>query len=147
MENPANDADSAARGPSIELVFVYGTLMRGMANHQQLAGADFVGVRTVAGLQLYDLGPFPMAIRAGDDPEARLSGEVYAMSPELLAALDRFEGAPRLYERQRQQLEDGCSVWVYVGRPQQVRHVRRLSSWPPTSAPPGPESGPEARRA
>lgn len=138
MESPANAADSAPQSAELQLVFVYGTLKRGMANHRQLAGSRFEGTATVAGLHLYDLGPFPMAIAAAADPAASLDGEIYGVSPAQLAALDRFEGAPRLYERLRHQLKDGRLVWVYVGRPRQVRHVRRISCWPPASAPPGP---------
>jgi gamma-glutamylcyclotransferase (GGCT)/AIG2-like uncharacterized protein YtfP len=114
-----------------QLVFVYGTLKRGQANHQQLAGSPFCGEAQLHGLALYDLGPFPMAI-ASDAPDACLHGELYTVTAEQLGALDRFEGAPRLYERQRHQLADGRPVWVYVGLPRQVRHVARIGSgvWP-----------------
>lgn len=145
IEGPTNAADSAPQSAELQLVFVYGTLKRGMANHQLLVGSRFEGTATVAGLHLFDLGPFPMAIAAAADADARLDGEIYGVSPAQLAALDRFEGAPRLYERQRHQLMDGRLVWVYVGHPRQVRHVRRISCWPPASAPPGPmpEPGPK----
>ena len=145
MDSPANAADSAPQSADLQLVFVYGTLKRGLANHRQLAAARFEGTATVAGLHLYDLGPFPMAIAAAADPAASLDGEIYGLSPDQLVALDRFEGAPRLYERQQHQLSDGRLVWVYVGRPQQVRYVRRISCWPPASAPPGPTPEQEPR--
>lgn len=131
MEESARDADSAAQ-PQHQLVFVYGTLKRGMVNHRHLAGARFVGAVQLAGLDLFDLGPFPMAVPS-DDAGAVLQGELYAVDAEQLAALDRFEGVPRLYERQRHRLGDGQDVWVYVGRSQQVRHVQRIISWPPAS--------------
>jgi gamma-glutamylcyclotransferase (GGCT)/AIG2-like uncharacterized protein YtfP len=133
-----------------QLVFVYGTLKRGMANHAQLAGTPCLGTAQLQGFSLYDLGPFPMAIASGD-PQHRLQGELYAVSPQLLEQLDRFEGAPRLYQRQRQRLGDGRPVWLYVGQPRQVRHVQRIPSgaWlkpPPTSAPPGPGPSPGPKR-
>ena len=109
-----------------QLLFVYGTLMRGMANHRQLAGLACQGTAELAGFALYDLGPFPMAIASGD-PQQRLHGELYAVPPAQLQALDRFEGAPRLYQRQRHRLADGRSVWLYVGQPRQVRHVQRIA--------------------
>ena len=74
-----------------QLVFVYGTLMRGMANHRHLAGAPCLGTAELAGFALYDLGPFPMAIASGDRSH-RLHGELYAVQPAQLQALDRFEG-------------------------------------------------------
>ena len=109
------------------LVFVYGSLKRGQREHRQLAGSHACGEAQLQGLALYDLGPFPMAI-ASDDPQAVLHGELYRVDPEQLARLDRFEGAPRLYERQRRHLADGRQVWVYVGQARQVRHVQRLKA-------------------
>lgn len=152
MVEPAIAADSAVQ-PPLELVFVYGSLKRGMANHHHLAGATFVGSALLGGLSLFDLGPFPMAV-ASADPAAVLQGEVYGVGTGLLAGLDRFEGAPRLYKRQRHHLGDGRLVWVYVGRSRQVRHAQRISSgsWsgprlrePPTSDHPGPGPGPEQK--
>jgi len=120
-------ADEGRADDSAALVFVYGTLRRGQPNHAQLRGCASQGEAELSGLALYDLGPFPMAVPA-DGPTDRLQGELYQVNAEQLARLDRFEGAPRLYERQRWPLADGRPVWVYVGRPQQVRHVRRISS-------------------
>lgn len=129
MVGPANAADSAAQPPP-QLVFVYGSLKQGMANHHHLAGATYHGTAELPGLHLYDLGPFPMAVTT-DASDAALRGEIYGVSPKLLGALDRFEGSPRLYERQRHALADGRAVWVYVGRHHQVRHVQRIrcGSW------------------
>jgi gamma-glutamylcyclotransferase (GGCT)/AIG2-like uncharacterized protein YtfP len=124
MEEAGNGADSDA------LVFVYGSLKRGMANHQQLQGAHWVGRATLEGLSLHDLGPFPMAV-ADASAMQPLQGELYRVSAELLLQLDRFEGAPRLYERQRRTLADGAQVWIYVGRASQVRQspVIRSGCW------------------
>ena len=118
-------AEQNGSGDSDALVFVYGSLKRGMANHGQLGQATCLGRCVLHGLALYDLGPFPMAV-ACNDAEAVLHGELYRLSSSQLAALDRFEGAPRLYERQRWPLADGRCCWVYVGRSRQVRHVARL---------------------
>lgn len=131
-------------------VFVYGTLKRGMANHGQLAGCPCLGSAELVGFALYDLGPFPMAIASGDAGH-RLHGELYAMTPQQLQRLDRFEGAPRLYQRTAETLADGRTVWLYLGQPRQVRHVQRIESgrWlkpPPASAPPGPGPSPGPRR-
>jgi gamma-glutamylcyclotransferase (GGCT)/AIG2-like uncharacterized protein YtfP len=117
--------DSNGPSDSGGLVFVYGSLKRSQPEHRQLAGSPCCGEAQLRGLALYDLGPFPMAVAT--DPQALLHGELYRLTDEQLARLDRFEGAPRLYERQRWALADGRPVWVYVGRPRQVRHVRRLT--------------------
>lgn len=121
MAANTENADSAA------LVFVYGSLKRGQANHHLLKSGHWQGTASLAGLALYDLGPFPMAI-ANDDATSWLEGELYAVGAQLLERLDHFEGVPRLYERQARTLADGRTVWVYLGRARQVRHVRRIPS-------------------
>lgn len=110
------------------LLFVYGSLKRGMDNHSQLGGAPFLGEAWLDGVDLHDLGPFPMAIGG----TGRIQGELYAVDPAQLERLDRFEGAPRLYQRQQRRLPDGRAVWIYLGQPRQVRHSPRLARgiWP-----------------
>lgn len=153
MQQSGNGADSAP------LLFVYGSLKRGMANHPQLQQAVWVGCARLEGLALYDLGPFPMVI-ACSEPGSAIEGELYQVNAALLERLDRFEGAPRLYQRELHRLSSGEAVWVYVGRAQQVRHVKRLSSgcWqgpatafrrggePPANDPPRPVPAPELKR-
>ena len=121
MAEQAEGADSGA------LVFVYGSLKQGMANHHELGSAIELGRASLQGLALYNLGPFPMAV-ACSEPGVVLHGELYRLSSSQLAALDRFEGTPRLYERLRWPLADGLHCWVYVGRSRQVRHVARIPS-------------------
>ena len=106
------------------LVFVYGTLKRGHSNHHWLADAVDLGAAELPGAVLHDLGPFPMAI-AGD---GRVIGELYAVTEACLDRLDRLEGYPRLYNRHRMALVDGRAAWVYLGRAQEVRHVRPIAS-------------------
>ncbi|WP_411876516.1 gamma-glutamylcyclotransferase [Vulcanococcus limneticus] len=138
------DADPLAGEP----VFVYGTLKRGHRNHHWLAGASFLGERQLGGAQLFDLGPFPMAVAgagASATPAASaaaageatageagntttwIHGELYRVSAEGLDQLDLLEGCPRLYGRHWLQLLDGSHAWVYLGRPRQVRHARLLA--------------------
>jgi len=157
---PANhdpEAMAQAGGPGAagEPVFVYGTLQRGHSNHHWLAGASFVGQRQLGGAQLFDLGPFPMAVAVAGDLEASsggtatdaaassttatdapaaadsalapIHGELYRVSANGLAQLDLLEGCPRLYGRHWLPLLDGSHAWVYLGRPRQVRHARLLA--------------------
>ena len=112
----------------LPLLFVYGSLKRGLANHHQLGDARFAGEAAMEGVVLHDLGPFPMAI-AG---EGVVHGELYRVDDDQLSRLDRFEGVPRLYERRQRPLRDGRQAWIYLGRPRQVRHSPRLRGgrWP-----------------
>lgn len=114
--------------PGEALLFVYGTLKRGQANHSKLQAARWEGEATLEGACLFDLGPFPMAIGG----EGQIQGELYVVPPATLVEMDAFEGVPRLYQRHLLSLADGRQAWVYLGRPHQVRHVKRLpgGKWP-----------------
>jgi gamma-glutamylcyclotransferase (GGCT)/AIG2-like uncharacterized protein YtfP len=144
--------------PAMDLVFVYGSLKRGQANHHLLTRARFEGEAQAAGLVLHDLGPFPMAIAADQSPAGgtctsvgqdmsamgmdaatsadalsdSIEGEVFAVDGETLAQLDRLEGVPRLYQRLLWPLHDGRQAWLYLGQPRQVRYVPALPAgrWP-----------------
>ena len=126
MTDTGVDGDSACQENGLERLLVYGSLMRGMANHHRLAGASVRGAAQLQGLALYDLGPFPMAIASGN-PADTLHGELVLVRRSQLSALDRFEGVPRLYQRVSWALGDGRRVWVYIGRPRQVRFVNRIA--------------------
>ncbi|HEY4911632.1 MAG TPA: gamma-glutamylcyclotransferase family protein, partial [Methylomirabilota bacterium] len=74
-----------------ELLFVYGTLMRGFRLHSHLAGrAEYVGEGEVSGL-LFDLGSYPAALRGYG---GSIRGEVYRLpDPGIWVALDSAEGS------------------------------------------------------
>ena len=103
------------RGPEhaeLELLFVYGSLKRGHANHAQLAGAVFLGAtHTAPGYSLYRVGVYPGLARSG---HAAVAGELYAVAPAAFRRLDEFEGCPWLYERGRVQLADGRRAHAYL---------------------------------
>ncbi len=87
-------------------VFVYGTLLRGERHHAKLVGARFLGpARTVAAFTLVSLGRFPGLVRGG---QVSVQGEVYAVDPDTLAALDLLEGHPHFYRREPIALAPGA---------------------------------------
>lgn len=129
MVAKAEGGDGAREGAGEKtLLFVYGTLKRGQANHGHLQGARCLGEASLESACLHDLGPFPMAIAA----EGRVHGELYAVPTAALPRLDAFEGCPRLYQRHWLPLADGRQAWVYLGQSRQVRHSPRLPDgvWP-----------------
>ena len=96
-------------------VFVYGTLLRGQANHSHLAYCVFVGEAvTIDCFALY-IDALPMAFQY--DPVSPIHGELYRVSPARLAALDRLEGHPHMYRRSRVsvRVKEGPTVdaWLY----------------------------------
>jgi gamma-glutamylaminecyclotransferase len=111
-----------------DLVFVYGTLKRGLGNHRvmQGAGGEFVtAARTEDSFPLVVDG-LPYLL---DMPGCghRVEGEVYRVSSdEGWARLDRLEGHPNFYRRRVITVlgEDGTrhEAWAYFV----VRGVERL---------------------
>jgi gamma-glutamylaminecyclotransferase len=96
----------------VERLFVYGTLKRGCAHHDLLAGARFAGAaRTAPGFVLVDLGAYPGMVRGG---AAAVAGELFEVDRELLARLDRFEGHPHLFRRARVPLAGGPAAFAYL---------------------------------
>lgn len=77
-------------------VFVYGTLRRGGSNdiNQLRPVPQWRGQAAIAGA-MYDFGRYPGVVLGG---EGRVQGEVYAVTPELLAVLDEIE---EIYPQQR----------------------------------------------
>ena len=92
----------------IEL-FVNGTLMRGLALHHNLDGAEFVGAfRTAPKYRLYSIGdvhPGMFEVEAGG---VSVAGEIYRMTDEIWRRVEAGE-PPHLY-RGPVRLSDGRSV-------------------------------------
>lgn len=92
-------------------VFVYGTLMRGEQHHAQIQDQRFVGeARTLPRYELIDLGSFPALVEGG---ATAVAGELYEVSFQVLAELDRLEGHPALYRRWLVALDDGMEAEAY----------------------------------
>jgi gamma-glutamylcyclotransferase (GGCT)/AIG2-like uncharacterized protein YtfP len=99
------------------LLFVYGTLMRGFPLHALLEGrATYLGEATTPGL-LLDLGSYPAALKSAT---GKIRGEVYLLAdPDLWRALDSAEGSQ--YHREQAGIEQASGgrveayVYWYVG--------------------------------
>lgn len=83
------------------ILFTYGTLKKHHYRHDVLAGMVFLGVaQTLAKYGFKDLADFPALLEPGLVPdEVVVQGELYVVTPEVLAELDRIEGHPHHYER------------------------------------------------
>lgn len=116
-------------------VFVYGSLKRGQLNHRRLLGAEFLAAGwTEPRFALYCLGPYPAMVGESIAPVA-VEGELYRVSAELLAELDRFEALGELYERQLLPISTSAGgpprqAWAYLYlRPLPVALRWPTSSW------------------
>jgi gamma-glutamylcyclotransferase (GGCT)/AIG2-like uncharacterized protein YtfP len=110
---------------SRHLVFVYGTLMRGLVNNDFLRSATFMGeAETVrSGFHMTTNGAYPAVFRVHDDGEA-VKGELWSADSTTLASMDRLEGVDHAFyqratETVRCQPEGGASeqhrAWIYLG--------------------------------
>ena len=110
-------------------VFVYGTLMRSESNHALLASEEFVGrAETHRRYTLVHLGHFPAMLRGG---RQRVHGEVYIVSQRTLVALDRLEGHPHFYRRERIRLcgAEDAAGYVMADATRPSRRIIESGSW------------------
>ena len=85
------------------LLFVYGSLMRGMRAHQLLKESRFIDrVVTARRYKLLVYDNYPGLV-AGD---LSIEGELVAVSDDCLAQLDEYEGVPNEYIRMPLELSD-----------------------------------------
>lgn len=95
-----------------DLIFVYGTLMRGQANGLDLNPmARFVAEDFLSG-SLYKIGWYPGFVPNDD---GLVMGEVFEILDENLSSmLDAYEGYPWLFDREQIKTLDNRLVWVYI---------------------------------
>ncbi|MFN3876583.1 MAG: gamma-glutamylcyclotransferase, partial [Flavobacteriales bacterium] len=104
--------DHPAKTARCCLLFVYGTLMRGQPAHRLMRRARLLisHATTPVGFTLYDLGPYPAAVRQGS---GRVYGELYAVPSVLLRRLDTYERCPQEYQRSKILTPRGAA-WIYL---------------------------------
>ena len=79
------------------LLFVYGTLKRGLKSHHFLSRQEFVAEATTMPLyRLYALGWHPGMVLDPDNG-LEIRGELWLVDGECLAKLDAFEGVPETF--------------------------------------------------
>src|SRR5262249_48925271 len=112
--------------PPEYLLFVYGALLPGEPEHARLQGARALGpAETEPAFDLVDLGPEPALVPGGT---TAVRGEVYALTPAQLAAVDVHHGHPLRYRRGTIRLSDGRMVEAHQLAPDQARGRRRIRS-------------------
>lgn len=94
------------------LVFVYGSLKLGYGNHPILGASPLRDVtRTVSrNFTMVSLGGFPGVELGGS---YNIEGEVYEVTDEVLARLDRLESNGSFYQRYQTFLANGDTAWMY----------------------------------
>lgn len=103
-----------------ELIFTYGTLMRGRRNHRFMDGCEYLGEGVIKGYALYDLGSFPGIRYADQDHTVR--GEIYRVPRNKLPALDELEGEGSLYKRMEVTVQEAGSFATYPAQVYEYLH-------------------------
>lgn len=97
-------------------MFVYGTLKRGYANNRYMEGCEFIGEATSldANYSMHG-GGVPFLSEPGDK---KVKGELWEVTAKAREKIDRLEGHPHAYRREKRQfvLENGhlVTAWVYL---------------------------------
>ena len=96
-------------------LFTYGTLRKGFSNSHLLDGAKYVGTaKTLEKYSLYESG-IPFVFK--DQSVSHIFGELYRVDELTLTIIDRLEGHPECYRREKVQVvnEEGRNVtaWLY----------------------------------
>lgn len=108
------------------MLFVYGQLQPG---HRPPRSTIRHWPDQVAG-ELYDLGPYPAAVKVGE-PGAWIDGHVVEIHVHELPALDAFEEVDAgLYARKRVTTRAGHEAWIYEFQRQLPFAARRVERWP-----------------
>lgn len=111
--------------PTSCLLFVYGSLKRGRANHHELAGAEYVQAAcTAPRFALRLIGGYP-ALVPGSRP---VSGELFRVPASALPALDEFEGPA--YVREEIELDGGGRAEAYLSRIPNAGALFPGDEWP-----------------
>lgn len=92
-----------------DLVAVYGSLRKGLGNHQVLGNSQHIGNTRLSGFYMHSFGAYPYITHGS----GTITAEVYAVESEQVAqSLDWLEGYPEFYDREQVQTEYGMA-WVY----------------------------------
>jgi gamma-glutamylcyclotransferase (GGCT)/AIG2-like uncharacterized protein YtfP len=109
-------------------LFVYGSLLSGEEHNDHLGASRLVGsASTEPVYTLVDLGEYPALLADGT---TSVSGEIYEVDGEVLAALDDFEEHPDQYRRMPVRLLGGHgeATETYVLPREKAPHARVIAS-------------------
>ena len=103
-----------SRNTRLTVLFVYGTLRRGLRLHHHLQGAVYLGEARIAG-SLYDIGTYP-GLLVNPSP-GWVSGDLFKVDAEMIQCLDAVaEYNPEEPERS-EYLRRVVPVWTPTGVP------------------------------
>ena len=109
-------------------VFVYGTLMKGETNHHYLENSTFLGMATIEGYEMYNVGRYPAII----DGDGIIIGELYQVPNIDMPSIDMLEGEGSLYIKRCETVTDSKGkssfAFIYVYN-RDCSDLERISVW------------------
>ena len=108
------------------IVFVYGTLMKGLRYHDLLSSSEYVGNGILDGYAMVDIGSFPGIVK---EENQKVKGELYRINRDTLRSLDQLEGEGSLYIRANVMVQfqgNWVDAMVYVYN-QSINGKKRIS--------------------
>jgi gamma-glutamylaminecyclotransferase len=112
------------------ILFVYGTLKRGLGNHHHLAGQEFLGeALTEPRYRLIDLRSYPGLI-VDDANGLAVKGELWSVDAACLADLDEFEEVHCLFIRKPVRIPGRGLVHAYFWNQKVPVDARSGDRWP-----------------
>lgn len=83
----------------MNIIFVYGTLKRGLGNSRFLDRQEFIGeAETSPDYKLFDGGAFPAMVEC-PSTGVKVKGEIWRVDNNCKKSIDRLEGIPHMYRR------------------------------------------------
>lgn len=104
---------------------MYGTLKKGGAFHNTLAGSVYLGESLVPNFDMFNYGSYPIIIPG----KGTIHVEVYQITPTTFISLDRIEGYPGYYTRTEVSDLDGRMGWIYLAPQHKYEEIR--NNYPP----------------
>lgn len=108
------DGGLNSRNTRLTVLFVYGTLRRGLRLHNHLQGAVYLGEARIAG-SLYDIGTYP-GLLVNPSP-GWVSGELFKVDEEMIQSLDAVEEYNPEEPERSEYLRRVVTVWTPTGVP------------------------------
>jgi gamma-glutamylaminecyclotransferase len=103
------------------LVAVYGTLKIGKGNHGLLSNSIYMGTARTKDLMRLCVVSLPYLVRGESEEGKNVLVELYYVDDSTLASLDRLEGHPVYYKREKMKFTPEESIfsneveaWVYM---------------------------------
>ena len=103
------DGGLNSRNTRLTVLFVYGTLRRGLRLHHHLQGAVYLGEARIAG-SLYDIGTYP-GLLVNPSP-GWVSGELFKVDEEMIQSLDAVEEYNPEEPERSEYLRRVVTVWT-----------------------------------